>query len=195
MPVFNVEEKGTNNMKNDLQFKEDQKIIRNYLKEVKKTLPVYGKREKTYINDMRQALYDYAQSTKDTPITYEELIDKFGESKDCAANYILSTDPETLRKKLKVSNYIKIFVFTAIILIFVVFSIIVVMLYKEWQISRSVDVASYTTYIIEEDTEVIDDSIEIIDESTEVIDDSTEIIDDSTEVIDESTETTDQTNQ
>lgn len=60
-------------MKTDLQFKEDSKLIHEYLKAIKKKLRPHTKAEKKYLTELKNAMYDYAESSGDKPITMEGL--------------------------------------------------------------------------------------------------------------------------
>lgn len=90
-------------MKTDLQFKEDSKLIHEYLKAIKKKLRPHTKAEKKYLTELKNAMYDYAESSGDKPITMEELIEKFGEPKECANQYNVefdTTHPDSKSKRL-----------------------------------------------------------------------------------------------
>lgn len=45
-------------MKSDLQFKEDSKLIHEYLKAIKKKLRPHTKAEKKYLTELKNAMYD-----------------------------------------------------------------------------------------------------------------------------------------
>lgn len=74
-------------MKSDLQFKEDSKLIHKYLNEIRKGLNTHTKATNKYLHGLKNALYDYAESSGDRCITMEEIIEKFGEPRECADQY------------------------------------------------------------------------------------------------------------
>lgn len=56
-------------MKSDLQFKEDSKLIHKYLNEIRKGLNTHTKATNKYLHGLKNALYDYAESSGDRCIT------------------------------------------------------------------------------------------------------------------------------
>lgn len=81
------------------------RIVKNYLSEIKHLLPLVRKPEKRFLADIRQSIYDYCE-TADT-ISFDTLVSVFGEPKDLVSNYISEKDAVILRKELRFSRHIK----------------------------------------------------------------------------------------
>lgn len=88
-------------MKSDLQFKEDSKLIHKYLNEIRKGLITHTKATNKYLHGLKNALYDYAESSGDRCITMEEIIEKFGEPRECADQYNVEFDTTHTDSKSK----------------------------------------------------------------------------------------------
>ncbi len=74
-------------MKSDLQFKQDEKIINEYLRDIKRNLPFCGKEEKEFLEILSSAMYDFAETSSDEAITMTELVERFGTAADCVDSY------------------------------------------------------------------------------------------------------------
>lgn len=139
-------------MKSDLQFKEDSKLIHEYLKAIKKKLRPHTKAEKKYLTELKNAMYDYAESSGDKPITMEELIEKFGEPKECANQYNVEFDTTHTDSKSKrlTAVVISLVLFIALI-ITICFTIF---LRSEFEDSRNSEISKIEskTIIIQEQT-------------------------------------------
>lgn len=75
-------------MKSDLQFKQDKKIIKEYLRDVKRNLPFYGREEKEFLRILSSAMYDFAETSSDEAITMTSLVERFGTTRDCVDTYV-----------------------------------------------------------------------------------------------------------
>lgn len=75
-------------MKSDLQFKQDKKIIKEYLRDVKINLPFYGREEKEFLRILSSAMYDFAETSSDEAITMTSLVERFGTTRDCVDTYV-----------------------------------------------------------------------------------------------------------
>ncbi len=139
-------------MKSDLQFKEDSKLIHKYLNEIRKGLNTHTKATNKYLHGLKNAMYDYAESSGDKPITMEELIEKFGEPKECANQYNVefdTTHPDSKSKRLT-AVVISLVLFIALI-ITICFTIF---LRSEFEDSRNSEISKIEskTIIIQEQT-------------------------------------------
>ena len=97
-------------------------------------------------------MYDYAESSGDKPITMEELIEKFGEPKECAHQYNVefdTTHPDSKSKRLT-AVVISLVLFIALI-ITICFTIF---LRSEFEDSRNSEISKIEskTIIIQEQT-------------------------------------------
>ena len=75
-------------MKSDLQFKQDKKIIKEYLRDVKRNLPFYDREEKEFLRILSSAMYDFAETSSDEAITMTSLVERFGTTRDCVDTYV-----------------------------------------------------------------------------------------------------------
>lgn len=75
-------------MKSDLQFKQDKNIIKEYLRDVKRNLPFYGREEKEFLRILSSAMYDFAETSSDEAITMTSLVERFGTTRDCVDTYV-----------------------------------------------------------------------------------------------------------
>lgn len=91
------------------------KIIKNYKREIRHLLPVFTKNEKRFFSDICNTVTDYTTDHED--FTLESLIQHIGEPKDIVSRYLLDMDGETLRKSLSRAKYIR---FTLGIIVFIV---------------------------------------------------------------------------
>lgn len=139
-------------MKSDLQFKEDSKLIHKYLNEIRKGLNTHTKATNKYLHGLKNALYDYAESSGDRCITMEEIIEKFGEPRECANQYNVEFDTTHTDSKSKrlTAVVISLVLFIALI-ITICFTIF---LRSEFEDSRNSEISKIEskTIIIQEQT-------------------------------------------
>ena len=76
---------------------------KRYLKEIKALLPVYGKYEKRFFHDIKDAICELDAEH----ITYELLCRELGRPEDLIVNYYQEIDSAYLRKQLKRTRSIK----------------------------------------------------------------------------------------
>lgn len=92
--------------------------VKKYLKDCKKVFPFFSKKETIFFTRLKTGVL---QKQDDKPnITYNELIDSFGNPKEILISYLDSCDEGYLISKMKIKNLIRIF----FILIFSLFLII-----------------------------------------------------------------------
>lgn len=91
----------------------EKRMVNKYIREIQHLLPIIRQTEKRFLADFRQTIDDYCQTTNE--ISYEVLINVFGEPKDLASNYILEQEPTNLRNAIRFTHYIKIFTITIIL--------------------------------------------------------------------------------
>ena len=95
------------------------KIIKNYNREIRHLFPVFTKNEKRFFNDICNTITDYTTECED--FTLDSLIQEIGEPKDIVSRYLLDMDGEILRKSLSRTKYVR-FTFGVIILVAIVTS-------------------------------------------------------------------------
>ena len=96
------------------------KIIKNYKREIRYLFPVFTKNEKRFFNDICGTITDYTTECED--FTLDSLIQEIGEPKDIVSRYLLDMDGEILRKSLPRTKYVR-FTFGVIILAAIVTSV------------------------------------------------------------------------
>lgn len=88
------------------------RIINQYIRDIKYSLPVVGKNEKKYLDILKSSLVHYKNNN---PLyTYDDLINEFGYPKDIAVSYISEQNDDYLLKHIKAKKTIR---YTCIILI------------------------------------------------------------------------------
>lgn len=93
------------------------KIIKNYKREIRHLFPVFTKNEKRFFNDICGTITDYTTECED--FTLDSLIQEIGEPKDIVSRYLLDMDGEILRKSLSRTKYVR-FTFGVIILVAII---------------------------------------------------------------------------
>ena len=96
------------------------KIIKNYKREIRYLFPVFTKNEKRFFNDICGTITDYTTECGD--FSLDSLIQEIGEPKDIVSRYLLDMDGEILRKSLSRTKYVG-FTFGVIILVAIVTSV------------------------------------------------------------------------
>lgn len=81
------------------------KIIKNYKREIRHLFPVFTKNEKRFFNDICNTITDYTTECED--FTLDSLIQEIGEPKDIVSRYLLDMDGEALRKSLSRTKLIR----------------------------------------------------------------------------------------
>lgn len=144
-------------MKSDLQFKEDSKLIHKYLNEIRNGLNTHTKATNKYLHGLKNALYDYAESSGDRYITMEEIIEKFGEPRECADQYNTEYGTKHNTNKTKLLTVIIASLVLAIILSITIY--FTIFLRSEFEDSRKSNVSkiqSKTIVIQDQTTETFD---------------------------------------
>ena len=93
-----------------------QTELKQYFKQIKLLLPIYGKEEKIFLSDLKRAVDTYIEEHADC--TYADILERFEEPADVVYNYISSLDQHMLCKRISLHKTIKraiiIIVLTAI---------------------------------------------------------------------------------
>lgn len=102
----------------------NDKIIKNYIKQIRHHLPICKSNEKKYLNDLQMAIKDYANESN--KVTYNDLYNYFGEPKILAANYLLEADSQYLSKEINYSKKLRLtmLIFSIIFLLSLILYII-----------------------------------------------------------------------
>uniref|UniRef100_UPI003FEF85FB DUF6120 family protein n=1 Tax=Coprococcus sp. TaxID=2049024 RepID=UPI003FEF85FB len=127
--------------------KQEQRAVKRYLHDIKRTLPVYRKMERRFLSDIHSTIEEYAETG--AVITSTTLRQEFGEPKDQVILYLSSKDGKDLEKDLSVSACIR---YTACIIIIAVITTsfcFIYTTYKSYQHVLQADIA-YTETVIGE---------------------------------------------
>lgn len=81
--------------------------VKKYLNSIKKLFPIYGKKEKQYIQNLQTPLLEYAIEKEG--VSYEDLIEEFGTPSHVISEYFSEVDEQYLFRQLRIRGYIKKF--------------------------------------------------------------------------------------
>ena len=81
------------------------KIIKNYKREIRYLFPIFTKNEKRFFIDICNTITDYTTDNED--FTLESLTQNIGEPKDIVSRYLLDMDGEILRKSLFRTKFVR----------------------------------------------------------------------------------------
>lgn len=82
------------------------KEIKRYLKEIKKLLPVYGRKEKAFVMMIKTSILE-TYGTEST-ICYDMICSEFGSPKEIVMSYFAEVDDDELYKRIRFSRAVKI---------------------------------------------------------------------------------------
>ena len=85
-----------------------------YINEIKKQVPLIGKKEKLFLQQITE---DVNKLCIDTAMTYEEIKSAYGEPKDIVDNYIKEYDSEELKRLIKQRKCVKTLSMVAAVLL------------------------------------------------------------------------------
>lgn len=85
--------------------KPSNKEIKNYLNEIRRLLPINGKKEKQFIDDISSSISEVFTDTDE--VTYAQLCTEIGKPTDIIINYFGEIDYSYLKKKMIVSAMLK----------------------------------------------------------------------------------------
>lgn len=127
------------------------------MNEIRKGLNTHTKATNKYLHGLKNALYDYAESSGDRCITMEEIIEKFGEPRECADQYNTEYGTKHNTNKTKLLTVIIASLVLAIILSITIY--FTIFLRSEFEDSRKSNVSkiqSKTIVIQDQTTETFD---------------------------------------
>lgn len=82
-----------------------------YYKNVKKLMPLYGKREKEFLKSLEERL----EVLKDCG--YDNIVEELGEPKDMISTYYQNIDNDDLLKKVSIRKFIKVSIVILLIVV------------------------------------------------------------------------------
>lgn len=126
-----------------------QKIADKYVREIKHLFPVIRQSEKRFLADIRQNIDEHCQGKDD--ITFDTLVQVFGEPKDLVANYITEKDAVVLQKEIRISKHIKYAICMIVSIVLLLAGIKCYAIYSDYQNAQKAQV-NHETITIEEGT-------------------------------------------
>lgn len=97
----------------------NEKQLKQYLKEIRLLLPIYGKEERIFIKDLKESIAEYIELNPSC--TWEDVISNFEEPEDAVYNYITSLDQQQLCKRISLRKTIaKVIVVITVVVIVVI---------------------------------------------------------------------------
>lgn len=127
--------------------KQEQRAVKRYLHDIKRTLPVYRKMERRFLSDIHSTIEEYAETG--AVITSTTLRQEFGEPKDQVILYLSSKDGKDLEKDLSVSACIRYTAYIIIIAVITASFCFIYTTYKSYEHVSQADIA-YTETVIGE---------------------------------------------
>lgn len=125
--------------------KQEQRAVKRYLHDIKRTLPVYRKMERRFLSDIHSTIEEYAETG--AVITSTTLRQEFGEPKDQVILYLSSKDGKDLEKDLSVSACIRYTAYIIIIAVITTSFCFIYTTYKSYQHVLQTDIAYTETEI------------------------------------------------
>ena len=125
---------------------EIEKQLKQYLKEIRLLLPIYGRDERKFIKDLKESMTEFAEQNPDC--TWEELINHFEEPQDAVYNYTTSLDQTQLCKRISLRKTIAKAIIVITIAVVVVLSLRAYFYYDLYKEAQS-QIISHETIIIE----------------------------------------------
>lgn len=83
---------------------EIEKQLKHHLNEIRLLLPIYGKDERKFIKDLKEAMTEFVEQNPDS--TWNEIISHFEEPQDVVYNYLTSLDQSQLCKRISLRKTI-----------------------------------------------------------------------------------------
>ena len=127
--------------------KQEQRAVKRYLHDIKRTPPVYRKMERRFLSDIHSTIEEYAETG--AVITSTTLRQEFGEPKDQVILYLSSKDGKDLEKDLSVSACIRYTAYIIIIAVITASFCFIYTTYKSYEHVLQADIA-YTETVIGE---------------------------------------------
>jgi len=107
------------------------KLCKAYVSQVKAILPIWGKKEKAFVNKLHDNLCDYCEDNNVTAI--DELYKGYGTPQEIVFEYISLMEPNEISKRINTAKYIKFLAISLITLALVATSIFALYIYSEYQ--------------------------------------------------------------
>lgn len=79
--------------------------LKEYFKSIKLLLPIYGKKEKKFLSDFKNSVFEYVESIPAYNMT--DVLNRFGDAQDVVHDYINALEPMQICKRVNLRNTIK----------------------------------------------------------------------------------------
>lgn len=106
----------------------NDKELKQYFKQIKLLLPLYRRKEKQFLKDLKCSVDDYIQANPDC--TFKDIVMRFETPQKIVSNYLSALDIDDLCKQISLRRYIKRTVLLLIILCLLAFLVHMGMVYK-----------------------------------------------------------------
>lgn len=126
-----------------------QKIVDKYVREIKHLFPVIRQSEKRFLADIRQNIDEHYENKDD--ITFDTLVQVFGDPKDLVANYMTEKDTALVQKEIRVSKHIKYAICIMLSIAILLAGIKCYAIYSDYQNAQNAQI-DHETIIIKEET-------------------------------------------
>lgn len=123
-------------------------ICKAYVSQVKAILPVWGKKEKTFVKKLHDNLCDYCEDNNTTAI--DELYKGFGTPQEIVFDYISLMEPNEISKRINTAKYIKILAASLISLALLATTYLGFYTYFTHQIAQEIDNHAIEHVVIED---------------------------------------------
>ncbi len=82
-----------------------KKLTKQYLKQTKNLFPMYRKKERLFMSQLKNAVEDFVE---DNPCcTFDDILQRFEDPQTIVYNYLSALDPAELYKKISLRRYIQ----------------------------------------------------------------------------------------
>ena len=123
----------------------NEKELKQYFRQIKLLLPVYRRKEKSFIKDLKNAVEEFIRATPDCSL--EDITARFESPEDVVANYIAALDIEYLSKQILIRRLVKRTIISVVILCLLAFCAHMGMIYKLYLETKAQIVTQEVTVI------------------------------------------------
>ena len=113
----------------------NQRIYKEYIKEIKTVFPVKGKQEREYIKKLSNDVADFCES--ENIASKEELYDNYGTPIEVVSHYFSAKGVPYVVSKIRISKYIKTILIAILTLAFISTLTYCIYLYQDHQITEN----------------------------------------------------------
>ena len=121
--------------------------VKQYLRITKHLFPAMGAKERQYLKKLELTILEYCEEEKN--VTYDSICQTFGKPQDVLNDYLSTLDVSEMSKKIATSKWIKITIFTLVLLAGIATAAYAINLYKTFQVFKyedSIDHIDTTIY-------------------------------------------------